>query len=60
MHVAAMMPCGHVALYKEGDKTKISMLNPKFMTTLYPDPNLEKAVSTVTPQFEAMLAEVTK
>jgi hypothetical protein len=60
MHVMAMMPCGHIAVYKEGDKTRISMLHPKFMTALYPDPNLEKAVSTVTPQFEAMLTEVTK
>ena len=60
MHVAAMMPCGHIGVYKDGDKTIISMLHPRFMTTLYPDPNLEKAVSTVTPQFEAMLAEVTK
>jgi hypothetical protein len=60
MHVTAMMPCGHIAVYKEGDYTRISMLHPKFMTALYPDPNLEKAVKTVAPQFEAMLAEVTK
>jgi uncharacterized protein (DUF302 family) len=60
MHVTAMMPCGHIAVYKEGDHTRISMLHPKFMTALYPDPNLEKAVKTVVPQFEAMLTEVTK
>lgn len=60
MHVMAMMPCGHIAVYEEEGNTRISMLHPKFMTALYPDPNLEKAVSTVTPQFEAMLAEVTK
>lgn len=60
MHVAAMMPCGQIAIYREGDQTRISMLHPRFMTALYPDPNLERAVSTVTPQFEAMLAEVTR
>lgn len=57
MHVAAMMPCGHIAIYNQGG-TKVAMLHPKFMTVLYPDPNLERAVREVTPLFEAMLAEV--
>lgn len=60
MHVAAMMPCGHIAVYAEGGGTRISMLHPKFMTALYPDANLERAVRTVTPLFEAMLAEVAR
>ena len=59
MHVAAMMPCGHIAVYDEGG-TKISMLHPKFMTVIYPDKNLEKAAREVTPLFEAMLAEVSR
>jgi hypothetical protein len=57
MHVAAMMPCGHIAVYEEGG-TKIAMLHPKFMTALYPDRNLDKAAREVTPLFEAMLADV--
>lgn len=57
MHVAAMMPCGHIAVYDDKG-TKVAMLDPKFMTVLYPDPNLERAVRTVTPLFEAMLDEV--
>jgi hypothetical protein len=60
MHVAAMMPCGHIAVYVEGGRTRIAMLHPKFMTTLYPDKNLENAVKTVTPLFEQMLAEVSR
>ena len=60
MHVAAMMPCGHIAVYAEGGKTKIAMLHPKFMTALYPDKNLENAVATVTPLFESMLSEVSR
>ncbi len=60
MHVAAMMPCGHIAVYVEGGKTRVSMLHPKFMTALYPDKNLENAVRTVTPLFEAMLSEVAR
>jgi hypothetical protein len=58
MHVAAMMPCGHIAVYVEGGKTRLSMLHPKFMTALYPDKNLETAVKTVAPLFEAMLGDV--
>ncbi len=57
MHVAAMMPCGHVAVYDDGG-TKIAMLDPRFMTRLQPDPNLERAAATVAPLFEAMLADV--
>jgi uncharacterized protein (DUF302 family) len=58
LHVAAMMPCGHIAVYVEDGRTRISMLHPKFMTALYPDKNLERAVETLTPLFEAMLREV--
>lgn len=60
MHVAAMMPCGHMAVYVEAGKTKVSMLHPKFMTALYPDKNLDNAVRVVTPIFEAMLGEVVR
>ncbi len=60
MHVAAMMPCGNIAIYVEGGKTQIAMLHPKFMTALYPDKNLENAVRTVTPLFEEMLGEVAR
>ena len=59
MHVGAMMPCGHIAVYNEGG-TKLAMLHPKFMTALYPDPNLDRAVRTVTPLFEAMIDEVVR
>lgn len=60
MHVAAMMPCGHIAVYVEQGRTTISMLHPKFMTTLLPDKNLENAARTVTPLFAAMLDEVVR
>lgn len=60
MHVAAMMPCGHIAVYVENGTTRVSMLHPKFMTALYPDENLGRAVATLTPLFESMLSEVTR
>ncbi|WP_018862681.1 MULTISPECIES: DUF302 domain-containing protein [unclassified Thioalkalivibrio] len=55
LHVGAMMPCGHVALYEENGNTKLSMLHPKFMTTLQPHPSLERAVERAEPAFEALL-----
>lgn len=60
MHVAAFMPCGHIAVYQEGGGTKIAMLHPRFMSVLNPDPNIDRAVQTVTPLFEAMLREVVR
>ncbi|WP_018174912.1 MULTISPECIES: DUF302 domain-containing protein [unclassified Thioalkalivibrio] len=55
MHVGAMMPCGHIGLYEEDDVTKLSILHPKFMTTLQPHPSLERAVERAEPAFEALL-----
>lgn len=60
MHVAAMMPCGNIAVYVEGGTTRISMLHPKFMTAIYPDKNLDNAAKTVSPLFEKMLGDVTR
>jgi len=58
MHTMAMMPCGHLAFYEEDGQSKLSMLDPAFMTTLDPHPRLEDAVNTVRPAFEEMLSEV--
>lgn len=58
MHVSAMMPCGHLAFYEENGQARLSMLNLEFMTTLNPDPNLERAVEIGAPAFAAMLEEV--
>lgn len=58
MHVSAMMPCGHLAFYEEGGQARLSMLNLEFMTTLYPDPNLQRAVEIGAPAFAAMLEEM--
>ncbi len=58
MHTMAMMPCGHLAFYEEDGESKLSMLDPSFMTALYPDPNLDNAVATVRPAFDTLLSEV--
>jgi hypothetical protein len=60
LHVAAMMPCGNIAVYVEGGKTTISMPHPKFMSMLAPAASMNKAVNTVTPLFESMLSEIAR
>jgi len=58
MHVGAMLPCGHIGLYEEEGTTRLSMLHPKFMTTLQPHPSLERAVKDAEPAFETLLKHV--
>jgi len=60
MHVAAMLPCGHMALYEKDGRTHLTVLHPKFMTTLNPDPNLERAVAKAAPAFERMLEQISR
>jgi hypothetical protein len=59
-HVAAMMPCGNLAVYQNDGRTVISMLHPKFMSALAPHEGVNKAVREVTPLFETMLETVSK
>jgi hypothetical protein len=58
LHVGAMLPCGHIGLYEEEGTTRLSMLHPKFMTTLQPHPSLERAVERAEPAFETLLETV--
>ncbi|WP_006746428.1 DUF302 domain-containing protein [Thioalkalivibrio paradoxus] len=58
MKASAMLPCGNLAIYEEGDITRMSLLHPRFMNELYPDPNLERAGDKALPAFEAMLDTV--
>jgi len=53
-----MLPCGHIGLYEEEGATRLSMLHPKFMTTLQPHPSLERAVERAEPAFETLLESV--
>lgn len=57
-HVAAMMPCGNIAVYVDQGRTTIAMLHPKFMSILAPHERMDKAVREVTPLFEKMLEAV--
>jgi hypothetical protein len=55
LHVSAMLPCGNMAIYEEEGGTRLALLHPRFMTTLYPDPNVERAVATAEPAFQTLL-----
>ncbi len=59
-HLAALLPCGSMAVYRKGGRTQISMLHPAYMNALYPDPKLERAAQTGLPLFNALLDAVAK
>jgi hypothetical protein len=59
-HIAALLPCGSMAIYPKDGKTQISMLHPGYMNALYPDPNLARAAEKGLPLFQALLDAVTR
>ena len=59
-HVAALLPCGSMAVYRKSGRTQISMLHPAYMHAVYPDPNLERAAAKGLPLFNALLDAVSK
>ena len=40
---SAMLPCGNLGIYQSGGKIEISMLHPRYMQVLVPNPEIEKA-----------------
>jgi len=59
-HIAALLPCGSMAVTEKNGKTQISMLHPDYMNALYPDPNLARAAQKGLPMFQALLDAVTR
>lgn len=60
LHVSALLPCGHIGVYREAGATHLSMLDPRFMNQLNPDPNLKKAGDDLYPLLSTMLNVVSK
>jgi len=58
LHVSAMVPCGNVGIYKQNGITQISLLHPRFMYMIYPDPNVKKAVEISSPLLINMMDEI--
>ena len=51
LHVSAMVPCGNVGIYQEKEVTQISLLHPRFMHMIYPDPkkNFKQSLDKLPP-----------
>jgi hypothetical protein len=60
LQLAALLPCGNLGVYMNQGKTEVSMLNPNYMPTLYPNAATQKAASDATPLMKDMLDTVTK
>jgi hypothetical protein len=58
LHVSAMLPCGNLGVYETDGHTEISLLNPRYMVVLYPDPAVEQASATAEPLLREMLDAV--
>lgn len=60
LQVSAMLPCGNFGVYQKKAQTEVSMLHPRYMQVLYPNPAVEKAVAMATPLLTEMLDAVAK
>lgn len=60
LHISAMLPCGNIGVYQKDGRTEVSLLHPRYMQILYPDPAVEKAGATAEPLLIEMLDTVTK
>jgi hypothetical protein len=60
LHLSALLPCGNIGIYSNGTATEVSLLHPRYMHMLYPDPALEQAGSIAEPLLLEMLDAVTE
>jgi hypothetical protein len=58
LQISAMLPCGNLGIYQKDGKTEISLLHPRYMQLLHPDPAVEKAGAAAAPLLIAMLDAV--
>ncbi len=57
---SAILPCGNLGIYENQGKTEISMLHPRYMQVLVPNPEIEKASALATPLLSEMLEAIIK
>ena len=60
LQVSAMLPCGNIGVYRKDGHTDVSLLHPRYMTRLYPDPAVEKASAIAEPLLTEMLDAVVR
>jgi hypothetical protein len=55
LKLSALLPCGNIGVYANGSATEISVLHPRYLSMLYPDPALEEAAMVAEPLLRDML-----
>lgn len=60
LHLSAMLPCGNIGIYESEGITQVSVLHPRYMPMLHPDPALEQAAAVAEPLLREMLDVVTR
>ena len=58
LRLSALLPCGNIGVYQGEAGTEISVLHPRYMHVLYPDPATEKAGEIALPLLQEMLDAV--
>lgn len=60
LQLSALLPCGNLGIYTNGGTTEISLLHPRYMHLLHPDPALEQAGAVAEPLLIEMLDAITQ
>lgn len=60
LQVSAMLPCGNIGVYQKGAGVEVSVLHPRYMYVLHPNPATERAGVIAGPLFDEMLDVITK
>jgi hypothetical protein len=60
LKLSALLPCGNVGVYRKGAATEVSVLHPRYMHVLHPDPATQRAGAVAEPLLIEMLDVVTK
>jgi hypothetical protein len=58
LQLSAMLPCGNIGIYTTDSGTEISVLHPRYLNILYPDPEAERAGEVGAPLLTEMLDSV--
>jgi hypothetical protein len=56
--LAALLPCGNIAIYERDGKTEVSMLSPLYMNAIYPHPKIKQAGEDALPMFKGLLDNI--
>jgi len=60
LRFSAMLPCGNIGVYQTTEGTEVSVLHPRYLSLLYPDPKLDRASEVAAPLLKKMLDSVTQ